>query len=131
LVIASCFCKPLLYSLLCEQYYQSPLSGVRLSLVPTKAKDDGSRTLVRDPSGFPGGASGKDPPAMSLSKLCAVVKDREAWRAAVHCHRKESDMTGVTEQPPPVFLPGESHGQRCLASYSPQGHTKSDTTEPT
>ena len=73
----------------------------------------------------------KGPPAMSLSKLCAVVKDREAWRAAVHCHRKESDMTGVTEQPPPVFLPGESHGQRCLASYSPQGHTKSDTTEPT
>ena len=25
-------------------------------------------------------------------------------------------------QPTPVFLPGESHGQRSLAGYSPQGH---------
>ena len=25
-------------------------------------------------------------------------------------------------QPTPVFLPGESHGQRCLAGYSPWGH---------
>ena len=24
-----------------------------------------------------------------------------------------------TSQPTPVFLPGESHGQRCLAGYSP------------
>ena len=32
-------------------------------------------------------------------------------------------------QPTPVFLPGESHGQRTLASYSPWGHKESDTTE--
>ena len=25
-------------------------------------------------------------------------------------------------QPTPVFLPGESHGQRSLAGYSPRGH---------
>ena len=25
-------------------------------------------------------------------------------------------------QPPPVFLPGESHGQRSLEGFSPQGH---------
>ena len=31
--------------------------------------------------------------------------------------------------PPPVFLPGESHGQRSLASYSPQGHKELDTTK--
>ena len=31
-------------------------------------------------------------------------------------------------QPPPVLLPGESHGQRSLAGYSPWGHTESDTT---
>ena len=30
---------------------------------------------------------------MSLSKLREMVKDREAWRAAVHGGRKESDMT--------------------------------------
>ena len=28
-----------------------------------------------------------------------------------------------------VFLPGESHGQRSLAGYSPRGCKESDTTE--
>ena len=32
-------------------------------------------------------------------------------------------------QPTPVFLPGESHGQRSLVGYSPQGRKESDTTE--
>ena len=32
-------------------------------------------------------------------------------------------------QPTPVFLPGEFHGQRSLAGYSPWGHKESDTTE--
>ena len=41
----------------------------------------------------------------------------------VHCRRKW--------QSTPVFLPGESHGQRSLASYGPQGHRESDTTEAT
>ena len=31
----------------------------------------------------------------------------------------------------PVFLPGEPHGQRSLASYSPWGRKESDTTEHT
>ena len=34
-------------------------------------------------------------------------------------------------QPTLVFLPGESHGQRTLAGYSPQRHKESDTTEAT
>ena len=32
-------------------------------------------------------------------------------------------------QPTPVFLPGESHGQRSLAEYSPWGCKELDTTE--
>ena len=32
-------------------------------------------------------------------------------------------------QPTPVFLPGESHGQRSLAGYSPRGRKQSETTE--
>ena len=32
-------------------------------------------------------------------------------------------------KPIPVFLPGESHGQRRLAGYSPWGHKESDMTE--
>ena len=31
--------------------------------------------------------------------------------------------------PIPVFLPGESHGQRSLVGYSPRGHRESDMTE--
>ena len=34
-------------------------------------------------------------------------------------------------QPPPVFLPGESHGQRSLVGYGPKGHKESDMTEAT
>ena len=36
----------------------------------------------------------------------------------------EKEMT-----PTPVLLPGESHGQRSLAGYSPRGHKESDMTE--
>ena len=32
-------------------------------------------------------------------------------------------------QPTPVFLPGESHGQRSLAGYSPWDRKESGTTE--
>ena len=32
-------------------------------------------------------------------------------------------------QPTPVFLPGEFHAQRSLASYSPQGRKESDLTQ--
>jgi len=34
-------------------------------------------------------------------------------------------------QPTPVFLPGESHGQRSLVGYSPWGCKQSDTAEAT
>ena len=34
-------------------------------------------------------------------------------------------------QPTPVFLPGESHGQRSLVSFSPQGHKESEKTKAT
>ena len=34
-------------------------------------------------------------------------------------------------QTSPVFLPGESHGQRSLAGYSPWGHKELDMTEMT
>ena len=32
-------------------------------------------------------------------------------------------------QPTPAFLPGESHGQRSLVGYSPQGHKELDKTD--
>ena len=36
----------------------------------------------------------------------------------------------VTPRKPVLFLPRESHAQRSLAGYGPQGRKESDTTEP-
>ena len=36
-----------------------------------------------------------------------------------------------TGQPTLVFLPGESHGQRSLVGYSPEGHKELETMEVT
>ena len=43
-----------------------------------------------------------------------------------HFHALEKEM-----QPTPVFLPGESEGQRSLVCCRLWGHTESDTTEAT
>ena len=43
----------------------------------------------------------------------------------------QSPGEGNGNLPTPVFLPGESRGQRSLAGYSPWGHKESDTTEQT
>ena len=59
--------------------------------------------------GFPGGASGKEP--------------------TCQCRRRKTQVQSW--QSTPVFLPGESHGQRSLAGYSPWGCKESDMTEAT
>ena len=46
---------------------------------------------------------------------------KETWMGKIPW-RKECLTT-------PVFLPGESHGQKRLVGYSPWGHKKSDMTE--
>ena len=62
--------------------------------------------------GFPGGASSKE-------SIC-------------QCRRQETQVPSLgQEDPTPVFLPGESYGQRSLAGYSPWGHKESDATEVT
>ena len=59
----------------------------------------------------------------------------EGKESCLQCRRPRFDpwvgkILGIKEQvPTPVFLPGESHGQRSLAGYSPWGHKESDTTE--
>ena len=64
--------------------------------------------------------------------------DGGVWWAAVH-RVTQSDTTEVTWharmrwrrkwQPTPVFLPGESQGQRTLLDCRLWGRTESDTTE--
>ena len=62
------------------------------------------------------------------------------WRPASQCRRHERPRFGPWVRQIPwrracqltsVFLPGESHGQRILAGYSPWGHKESDMTEAT
>ena len=62
------------------------------------------------PWGFPGGASSKEPACP-----CRRHKRRgfDPWVRKIPWRR--------AWQPTPVFLPGESHGQRSLAGYSPWG----------
>ena len=69
-------------------------------------------------SGFPGSTSGKEPAYQcrrcrrhGFDPWVGKIPWRRAW------------------QPTPVFLPGEFHGQRSLAGYSPGGCKKSDTTK--
>ena len=50
---------------------------------------------------------------------------RETWVQSL----SQEDLLEKGMATPPVFLPGEFHGQRSLAGYSPWDHKESDTTE--
>ena len=57
-----------------------------------------------------------------------MVKNQPAmWEAWVPSLDQEDLEEGM--QPTPVFLAGESHGQKSLADYSPWGRKELDTTE--
>ena len=65
-----------------------------------------------------------------LSLVAPIVKIppavREAW---VQSPGWEDPLEKGMALPIPVFLPGEFHGQRSLAGYSPLGGKESDMTE--
>ena len=64
--------------------------------------------------GFPSVSGGKES-AYNAGDLCDPLVGKIPWR---------------TEwQSTPVFLPGEFHGQRSLADYSPWGRQEWDTVE--
>ena len=55
---------------------------------------------------------------------------QEIYEMWVQCLSQEDPLEEAWH-PIPVFLPGESHGQKNLAGYSPYGHKESDMTEVT
>ena len=63
--------------------------------------------------------SGKE--STSQYKRCRRHRFPDSWVGKI--------PWGWKWQPTPVFLPGESHGQRSLLGYSQQGREESDTTE--
>ena len=82
--------------------------GVNSGNCPLWAQAPGLKQEER----FPGSASGKE-----LVWQCRRCKrcGFNPWVWKIPWRR--------TWQPTPVFLPRESHGQRGLTGYSPQGHT--------
>ena len=70
--------------------------------------------------GFPGGTRGKESAHQCRThKRCQF----DPWVEKIPWRRKR--------QLTPIFLPGESHGQKSLSGYSPWGHKELDTTEAT
>ena len=65
--------------------------------------------------GFPGGSDGKESACNAgvLGSIPGLGKS----------------PGGAHGNPLPVFLPGESHGERSLVGYSPRGRKELDTTE--
>ena len=68
--------------------------------------------------GFPGGCSGKEAVCQCRGhEKCGF----HPWVGKITWRKKW--------QPTPVFVPGESHGQRSLAGYSSWGRKELDMTE--
>ena len=59
--------------------------------------------------GFPGGTCGKEP----------VCQGRRCKRHGFAPWVQEDPLQEEGMEPTPVFLPGESHGERSLVGYSP------------
>ena len=71
------------------------------------------------------------------SQVAPVVKNLPANAKEPACKRFGFDsqvgkiLWKRAWQPAPAFLPGESHGQRGLVGYGPQGRKEQDMTEAT
>ena len=65
-----------------------------------------------------------------------VAKKESAWQCRKHKRLRFDPWVRKFSwrrawRPTPVFLPGESHGQRSLEGYSPWGHKESVMTKVT
>ena len=124
------------------------MQGRHSDQVPLRGQAHVGEGLHWVPTGFTEGLSGPPhPSSVSVGLACyAEGEDRNYLRHSFpgSSDSKESACSAgdpgfdpwvgkipwrMAWQPTPVFLPGESHGQRSLMDYSPWGHKGSDTTE--
>ena len=63
-------------------------------------------------------------PGSSAVKILPALKETGHGVSIPRSGRSPGEGDGN----PLIFLPGESHGQRSLVGFSPQGHAESDTT---
>ena len=113
---------PILVSYLTNEWQESPgrlrerrmFNANLLPLLGSQPKDFFFQPLG-ELGGFPGGANGKEPACQCRRCGFDPWAGKIPWRRAL--------------QSTPVLLPGESHGQRILASYSPWSRKELDTTE--
>ena len=105
-----CLCGHILFSCLCQISCNLPLIRTTVVAFRTHVAHSGASQVAQ---WF------KNPPANT-----GDARDSSSipWSG-------RSPGEGRKWQPTPVFLPGESHGQRSLVVYSPWGHKKSDATE--
>ena len=94
--------------------------GITINFKQDKWKDIHIYMHPSETVGFRGSASGKDP----------TCQYRRRKRCGFHPWVRKIPWMRAW-YPIPVFLPRESHGQRSLVDYSPQGHRESDMTEVT
>ena len=78
------------------------------------------RLIIYISEGFPGDTNGKEPACQCRRH---VRHGFDPWVGKIPWRR--------AWQPTQAFLSGESHRQRSLVGYSPQGRKESDTTEVT
>ena len=92
--------------------------------LPANAGDTGNVGLIPGLGRSPGGGNGNPLQYSSLNN----TMNRRAWQAIVHgVTKSQTQLSNLTLAL--AFLPGESHGQRSLAGYSPWSHKESDTTK--
>ena len=63
------------------------------------------------------------------SLVAQTVKNLPAMQETWVRSLAQEDLLEKGGQPIPVFLPGESHGQRSLVGYNPWCRNESDTTD--
>ena len=66
---------------------------------------------------------------LQVSLVAQTVKNLPAMQETGVQSLGQEDPLEKEWLPAPMFLPGESHGQRSPVGYSPRGHKESDTTQ--